>query len=151
MNNAERFRLRFGQYKTPRFKYEDVVFCEMRGEVTIVELSDTRIPWPIGKTKRAKAPILYKSLAAAVRRESNQAVCYWWGVTPQNSDDVEKGSRRRPAIQRGPWSYNDSTLIRRGVDALTRKHGPWRAIRNDGERFRSLARVSLARSISSRR
>jgi hypothetical protein len=27
--------------------------------------------------------VVYGPLAEAIRRESNQAVCHWWGVTPQ--------------------------------------------------------------------
>ena len=55
----------------------------MRGEVTIVDVTDTKIPWPIGKTLRARSLVIYKGLAKAIRRESNQAICYWFGVTPQ--------------------------------------------------------------------
>jgi Ni/Co efflux regulator RcnB len=76
-------RLRFGPYTTPRYKYGSVVMDELRGEVTLVETSSAKIPWPIGTRGRAKTLVLYKDLARAVRRESNQAVAYWWGVTPQ--------------------------------------------------------------------
>jgi hypothetical protein len=37
----------------------------------------------MGKRGRAKSLVVYRALAKAVRRESNQAVCHWWGVTPQ--------------------------------------------------------------------
>jgi hypothetical protein len=33
--------------------------------------------------KRARAFILCGDLVKAIRRESNIAVCYWWGITPQ--------------------------------------------------------------------
>jgi hypothetical protein len=51
----------------------------------VVGYSDARIPWPIAKRRgqRARALIVYDQLAEAVRRESNQSVAYWWGVTPQ--------------------------------------------------------------------
>jgi hypothetical protein len=42
------------------------------------------IPWPIAKTDHgAKSLVVYKGLAEAVRRESNQAICHWYGLTPQ--------------------------------------------------------------------
>jgi hypothetical protein len=78
-----RFDLLGRTYKTPRFRVGDVVTCSVRGEVTIVAITDGKIPWPIGKTLRARAPVVYKDLERAVRKESNQAVCYWWGITTQ--------------------------------------------------------------------
>lgn len=82
MDESKRFGL-LAAYKTPRFKYGQIVVCEMRGEVEIVGLNDGKIPWPIGKKGRAKGLILYRDLVRAVRRESNQAVAYWWGVSGQ--------------------------------------------------------------------
>ncbi len=54
MTDDDRYRLLFGPYKTPRFRYGSTRFCELRGD-----------------------------LARAVRRESAQAVAHWWGITPQ--------------------------------------------------------------------
>ena len=48
MPDADRHRLLFGPYRTPVFKYGDVVICESRGQVEIVGLSGGRIPWPVG-------------------------------------------------------------------------------------------------------
>ena len=76
-------KLRFGPYSTPVFEFGDVVFDEVRGEVKIVQLSDSKIPWPIGKRGRGTSPVVYADLANAIRREANVAVCYWWGITPQ--------------------------------------------------------------------
>lgn len=75
--------LRFGRYKTPRFRLGAVVLCSVRGEVRIVGVSSGRIPWPIGQTKRAKALVIYGALDRAIRKESSVAVCHWWGVTAQ--------------------------------------------------------------------
>jgi hypothetical protein len=44
ISEDERFKLRYGPYKTPRFKYGKKVQDEWRGEVTIVGLSAGRIP-----------------------------------------------------------------------------------------------------------
>jgi hypothetical protein len=35
------------------------------------------------KVRQGRALVVYKGLAKAIRRESNQAVCYLWGITPQ--------------------------------------------------------------------
>jgi hypothetical protein len=48
MDDAERFRL-LGEYRTPRFRYGRKVVCQVRGEVTICGITDTPIPWPLGK------------------------------------------------------------------------------------------------------
>jgi hypothetical protein len=71
---------KLGPYRTPRFKYGDVVTCAIHGEVRIVALSDARIPWPKCRSGRAHAIILYGALAEAVRRESAKAVGHWFGV-----------------------------------------------------------------------
>jgi hypothetical protein len=82
MDDADRFRLH-GTYWTRRFRIGQRVRCLVRGEVIIAGMTDTPIPWPIGKVGRGRSPVVYKGLAKAIRRESNQAVCRWWGITPQ--------------------------------------------------------------------
>ena len=83
MEDAERFRL-LGKYRTPRFRIGRTVLCEVRGEIVITGMTDALIPWPIGKGSASRRfLIVYKGLAKAVRRESNQAVAFWWGVDPQ--------------------------------------------------------------------
>src|ERR1700728_2049420 len=81
MLKGVRFKLHFGPYRAPRFKYGAVVEDALRGKVKIVGLTAGRIPWPIGQTGRSKAPVLFKGLAKAVRKESGVAVCHWWGVS----------------------------------------------------------------------
>jgi hypothetical protein len=80
MNPKDRVKLRFGTYRTPRFKYGDVVFCERFGEVTLVGLSGGRIPWPMCRRGRGRAIALIGDLVRAVRQESALAVQHWWGV-----------------------------------------------------------------------
>jgi hypothetical protein len=59
ISDDERFKLRYGPYKTPRFKYGKRVQDEWRGEVTIVGLSSGRIPWPMGKAGANKSLVVY--------------------------------------------------------------------------------------------
>jgi hypothetical protein len=113
VNGAERFRL-LGTYKTPQFRYGRQVFCELRGWVTIVGLTEAPIPWPVGKRGRGKTLILYGDLEKAVRRESAVAVAHWWGVSPQTVTkwrralDVgratEGTSRLHRAYAAEPWA-----------------------------------------------
>ena len=74
VDDADRFRLRFGPYRTPRFRYGKIVSCEVRGEVRIVGLSDALIPWPIGQKGRARSLVVFGALGKAVRREAAVAV-----------------------------------------------------------------------------
>src|SRR6516164_8140106 len=80
MDDTERFRL-LGKYQTPRFRIGQKVRCQVRGEVVITGMTDAPIPWPIAKGGRGRhSLVVYKGLARAVQRESEQAICYWWGV-----------------------------------------------------------------------
>src|SRR4051812_44964191 len=94
MTDRERHALLFGPYSTPAFHFGDVVFCEMRGEVTLVGLTGSRIPWPIGERGRSKTHAIIGDLADALRSESAAAVCYWWGVNTTDRDEVAAGARR---------------------------------------------------------
>jgi hypothetical protein len=83
MKTKDRVQLRFGPYRTPRFRYGDVVFCERCGEVTVRGLSAARISWPTCRRGRGRAIILCGDLVEAVHRESSIAVQYWWSVGGQ--------------------------------------------------------------------
>jgi hypothetical protein len=48
MNDAERYKLLHGPYRTPRFRYGAKVLCEVRGEVLICGLTEAAIRWPVG-------------------------------------------------------------------------------------------------------
>ena len=84
MRDSDRFKLYFGPYKTPRFKYGKKVWCEYRGWVKIVGLSDGKIQWPIGRPISPKpgrdSLVIYGDLKRAIEQESNLAVAHWWGV-----------------------------------------------------------------------
>jgi hypothetical protein len=90
MNQQDRVKLRFGPYKTPQFRYGDVVFCERCGEVTLCGLSSGRIPWPTCRRGKAMAIVLFGDLVDAVRRESSVAIQYWWGVGPSTASKWRK-------------------------------------------------------------
>jgi hypothetical protein len=77
-----RHRLHFGPYRTPRFRIGQRVEDERRGLVRIVELSDGRIPWPVGYGPGGRSLVLYRGLARAVQRETSAAVMHWFGVGP---------------------------------------------------------------------
>ena len=49
MRDSDRFKLYFGPYTTPRFRYGQRVWCHYRGWVKIVGLTDGKIQWPIGR------------------------------------------------------------------------------------------------------
>jgi hypothetical protein len=97
MQDAERFRL-LGKYHTPRFRIGQRVRCLVRGEIVITGMTDAPIPWPIGKRGGGRRSlIVYKGLAKAVRRESNQAVAHWWGADPQTVSKWRKALSVRQA------------------------------------------------------
>jgi len=84
MNAADRYHL-LGIYRTPRVRVGAVLSCEARDcDVIVTGYTDGPIPWPVGRRVGAKAvgPVVYGGPARAVRTESNQAVCHWFGVTP---------------------------------------------------------------------
>ncbi|MBY0528015.1 MAG: hypothetical protein K2R98_31750 [Gemmataceae bacterium] len=84
MNDAGRFKLLHGPYRTPRCRVgKTKLLCELRGWVTVQRLSDGRIPWPQTIVGRNRAFILTGDLARAVERKSATAICHWWGVTAQ--------------------------------------------------------------------
>jgi hypothetical protein len=83
MPHVDHYKLRFGPYKTPRFRYGQTATCLMRGKVKITGLTDATIPWPTCQPQATQSIILFGALARAVRRESNQAVARAWGVSGQ--------------------------------------------------------------------
>jgi hypothetical protein len=146
MEDAERYQL-LGTYKTPRFRYGRKVFCEVRGEVTICGLSDAPIPWPIGKRGRSRnSLVVFKDLAKAVRRESNQAVAYWWGVTPQTV------SKWRKALGVGIATEGTSQLHRETIEKVGDAMRPLSVLKaGDPERCRKIALAERQAKATARR
>jgi hypothetical protein len=115
MKAADRFRL-LGSYTTPCIRLGEVIACEARDcDLVVVEISDGRIPWPVGRRKgqSGKSLVVFGDLALAIQTESNQAICHWWGVTPQTVSKWRKafgvkwtngGTRRLRVDYSGePW------------------------------------------------
>lgn len=123
MRDSDRFKLRFGPYLMPMFKYGQVVFCEVRGEVTIVGLTDAKIPWPMGKRGHTKTFVVFAGLADAVRKEANLAVSHWFGLTPQTV------TKWRKALDVPPITLGTEALMRDHVTpkrkrAMRKARGP---------------------------
>ena len=112
MRDGDRFRL-LGNYRTPKVRLGAFVRCLIRDEVEVVGLTDSPIPWPLGRTSRRPAIVVYAGLAKAIRRESAQAVAHWWGVRPLQVSKwrrplgvgatTEGTSRLRSAYCEEPW------------------------------------------------
>lgn len=90
-----------GKYHTPRFRYGDSAFCEVRGEVVITAESNGKIPWPLGKRpgNHVRGFVVFGDLAEALRQESATAICYWWGVSPETVSHWRKEMGIRPMTQ----------------------------------------------------
>jgi hypothetical protein len=116
MHDVDRFKL-LGIYETPRVRIGQRLTCEVRDcDVVVVGYSEGRIPWPLGRRpyQAAKAMIVSGDLADAIRRESNQAICFWFGVTGQTVSKWRKSlgvgltnegtHRLRSAYTDEPWA-----------------------------------------------
>jgi hypothetical protein len=117
MRDADRFKM-LGTYRTPRVRIGRVLSCEARDfDVIVSGHTDARIPWPLGYSRErggSSALIVYGDLARAVRTESNQAVCFWFGITPQTVSKWRKAlgvgltnagtHRLRSDYQQAPWA-----------------------------------------------
>jgi hypothetical protein len=116
MTDADRFKL-IGTYKSPRVRVGADLTCEARDcDVIVTGYTDARIPWPVGRQRgRGKSGIIvFGALIDAIRKESGQAVGYWWGVSsfttakwrkafavPQSNDGTH---RLRVKYNAEPWA-----------------------------------------------
>ena len=144
---AERVALLHGPYRTPEVRIgRTVLVDEVRGlEVVVVGLTDARIPWPIGKPRhgRARAPVVFGDLERAVRLEANQAVCYWFGVTPQTVSKWRK-ALDVPQANEGTHRLHSIAAHEPGVAAGRAKaHAMQHDPKRDSERRQKIA-VALA-------
>jgi len=140
MTDRDRYQLLFGPYTAPTFRVRDVLFCEVRGPLIACGLSDRPIPWPVGKPGvRSSAPfvVVTSGLAEALRRESAQAVRYWWELSKQTVTRLRQALGVPLSNEGTYWLRHDHALepgVRRGL----RKAMQRPPIRSDGPRLRLL-------------
>ena len=74
MTDADRYRLLFGPYHTPRLRYGDALRCELRGELIVTGLTDAPVPWPLGSSNVEDERRLF--YVAVTRATSNLIVSF---------------------------------------------------------------------------
>jgi hypothetical protein len=138
VTDADRFKLLFGPYRTPRFAYGADRLCALRGEVILCGLTEAPIPWPVGKKRvgsRGRAIVLFGALVKAVKRESAQAVAYWWGVSAWTVWRWRKALDVRPTNEGTHRLRHDYALEPAGDAARGKAH----AKNNDPDRRAKIA------------
>jgi hypothetical protein len=83
-----------------------------QGWVEVRRISDARISWPQTIVGRNRALIVCGDLVKAIQIESNQAVAYWWGGTPQTVSSWRKalGVDRANEGSREPFLYSSDVV-----------------------------------------
>lgn len=71
-----------GPYNPPRCRVGDWLDDEVDGRLEVGGWTDAPIPWPRRKKTGRASLILCGDLVRAVRTESAEAICYYWGVGP---------------------------------------------------------------------
>ncbi len=79
----DKCRLLHGPYRSPICALGKRLKCRIRGRVEVKRIGAGPIFWPQAVVGRNRAFMLCGDLVRAVRRESEVAIIYWWGVTPQ--------------------------------------------------------------------
>lgn len=70
-----------GPYQPPACRAGDWLDDEIDGRVEVGGWTIAPISWPRRKKTGRASLILTAELARAVRTESSEAICYWWGVS----------------------------------------------------------------------
>ena len=122
--------------EAPRCRVGRVLTDNARGDVRVLRISDGRIPWPIGRRvgigRGGKDNlVLTGALIDAVRRESNQAVAYWFGVGVNTVTAWRKAlgvpRANEGTVELGREHFNEpwgKRVRRKGVDARRGKPRP---------------------------
>lgn len=114
-----------GTYRTPKCKIGERVDCLARGVVIIIGLSAGRIQWPVAVRPGigGRSLVLNWDLAEAIRRETNRAVCHWWGVTPQTVSKWRKalGVKNTEATTRWRTKFGKSWKMQKAIKAMGAK------------------------------
>lgn len=71
-----------GPYIPPRARVGDWLDDEIDGKLVVGGWTDAPLPWPRRKKTGRHALIFTAELVRAVRVESVEAICHWWGVGP---------------------------------------------------------------------
>jgi hypothetical protein len=74
-----------GSYLTSKVTLGTILTCEARDvDLVVSGYSSGRIPWPVGhlRTGGRNSLIVFGDLSDAIRRESVQAICHWFGPAP---------------------------------------------------------------------
>lgn len=69
-------------YAAPECRAGDWLDDEIDGRLQVGGWTDAPMPWPRRRKSGRPSLILTAELARAVRTESSEAICYWWGVGP---------------------------------------------------------------------
>ncbi len=72
-----------GPYQAPPFEPGSSLVCRIRGRQTVAGVTGAPYPWPYCYREGGGGPrilIVCGGLEAAIRAESAQAICYFWGV-----------------------------------------------------------------------
>lgn len=70
-----------GPYQPPACRPGDWLDDEIDGRLPVGGWTSAPIPWPRRKKTGRASLILTAELARAVRAESEEAICHWWGVS----------------------------------------------------------------------
>jgi hypothetical protein len=79
--------------------------------------------------------VVFKGLAKAIRRESNQAICHWWGITPQTVSKWRRLLGVKRATEGTSRLHGEYTKEPWAVEAWAKAHSKAR----DPERCRKIA------------
>lgn len=120
-----------GPYHPPACRVGDWLDDEIDGRLEVGGWTDASISWPRRKKSGRASLILTAELARAVRTESSEAICRWWGVS------VTKVWQWRKALGVGRVTAGTRILLqeRTGVPQEAAAKGRQRA-REDGARKR---------------
>jgi hypothetical protein len=82
--DSRSYLIRFGPYLPPQVSVGDMIQCEIRGLVEVVDWSDRgEMMWPRTRTTRRRALIVTGDLVRAMQNETELAVAELWSVSAQ--------------------------------------------------------------------
>ena len=109
MDDESRFALLGGPYCPPQVQVGQEIECALNGRVVVIGWSSGRIPWPQCRITRTTL-VLCGDLERAVRRESSQAIRFWWGIS------LDVITKWRKLLGVAPTNEGTAQLHRRWVE-----------------------------------